>query len=140
MLEFNPPISERGTEALIAIAYSSTDVWQQAAIDQANAEFRKQAVSEGFIQKKLNDRKEEEAHLEAAYQQQLEANAIEGYSIPMMLYIVLASPLILIGKWTVDLSLFEIKEHHYQRKFRQRLLLLLGGLVFWFTVIALEIN
>lgn len=140
MTEFKPPISERGTEDLIAIAYSTTEMWQQTAIDQAHDELRKRAIPKEFIQKVLDEWEEEERQVEIAYQKQLEANALEGYTIPIMAYIVLATPFILAGKWTVDLSLTELKEGNFKKKFRQRLLLLLGGLVFWFVVIAMSIK
>jgi hypothetical protein len=140
MIEFNPPIPTRETEELIEIAHSSIEIWQQTAIDQAKEELVNRGVSKEFIQSTLGNWREEARLEEIAYKRQLEENAIESYSVLKMCYILLVAPLILTGKWGVDLSLSELKEANFKRKFRQRLLLLIGGLIFWFLIIVFEIK
>lgn len=131
MTEFNPPISTRDTEELIAIANGTTDNWQQEAIDQAIDELRKRNITREQQNRILDLWKNEDEKLELAYQRQLEQNETEGYSTGKMIYIFLVAPFILVGRWTVDLSLIELKRENYIKKFKQRLFLLLGGTTFW---------
>jgi hypothetical protein len=134
--EFIPPISSRETKELIAIANSSTEDWQQLAIDQAKEELIKRRVDQSQQQKVLSEWKEKEQQLEIEYQKQLERNETEGYSTGKMVYIFFTTPFILSGKWTVDLSLSELKKENYQRKFRQRLILFISGLIFYTLLFA----
>lgn len=140
MKEYNPPISNRDTEELIAIANGTTDDWQQDAINQAIDELKKRNVTKEQQNKILEQWKKEEEKLELAYQKQLEQNETEGYSTGKMVYIFLVAPLILAGRWTVDLSLRELKRENYQKKFKQRFLLLLGGTTFWILFLVSGAN
>lgn len=141
-MEYNPPIPARDTEELIEIANGTADDWQQEAINQAKEELKKRRVTKEYQDKILDGWKRETEELDLAYQKQLKINETEGYSIVKMIYIFLVAPLILIGRWTVDLSLIELKSENYQKKFRQRLFLLLGGTAFWilFLIISGDIN
>ncbi len=139
MTEFNPPIRQRETDELIAIAYGTVDDWQQLAIDQALEELNKRGISKEYRERLLDKWKKEEKRLEEIHQRQLEQNAIEVYSLQKMIYIFIAAPMILVGKWTVDKSLFELKRENYQRKFKQRLLLLISGTFFWFLMLQLSL-
>jgi hypothetical protein len=44
-MEFIPPVSERETDELIAIANSTTDDWQQEIIEQSKVELNKRGIS-----------------------------------------------------------------------------------------------
>jgi hypothetical protein len=57
-----------------------------------------------------------------------------------MIYILLVAPFILMGKWTVGLSLRELKRENYSKKIKQRLFLLIGGIVFWILIAELSFN
>lgn len=140
MTEFNPPISARETDELIAIANDNTDNWQQDAIEQAKDELRKRNVTRDYQNKILEKWEKEEENAELEYQRQLEVNATESYSIGKMVYIFLVAPFILLGKWTVDISLGDLKRENYQKKFKQRLFLLLGGTLFWILFLAVNVG
>jgi TPP-dependent pyruvate/acetoin dehydrogenase alpha subunit len=46
MSEYRPKIAKRQTDEVIEIANSSTEVWQQEAIDQAKSELIKRNITE----------------------------------------------------------------------------------------------
>jgi len=140
LTEYNPPIKLRETDELISIAYGSVDNWQQLAIDQAKEELTKRGISNEYIEELLATWKKEEKRQEESYNRRLESNALEVYSILKMIYIFFAAPMILIGRWTVDKTLFELKRENYKRKFRQRLFLLIGGIFFWYLMLKTRIS
>ncbi len=140
MTEFNPPIQNRETEELVSIAYGTLDKWQQLAIDQAREELKRREVSKEFQEMLVTKWKEEEKQLEEMHQRQLVQNALEVYSTQKMIYIFIVAPLILVGKWRVDKSLFTLKRENYQKKFSQRLFLLLSGTIFWFLILHIVSN
>ncbi len=140
MIEFNPPISRRDTEELIAIANGTIDDWQQDAIDQAKDELNKRKVTRYDQDKTLDRWKKKAEKLELAYQKKLEQNETESYTIEKMIYIFLMAPFILARQWTVGLSLSELKKENYQKKFNQRLFLLLGGTTFWILFGVINAN
>jgi len=74
MMEYNPQIQKRDTEELIAIANSTANEWQQAAIDQAREELTKRGITKEFEQKVIQKWEEELHQIEAAYQKKLEHN------------------------------------------------------------------
>ena len=140
MTEFNPPIETRETFELIAIANGTLDEWQQDAIDKAKDELRNRRISEEYQKLVLDNWIKEKKELEIAYQKQLQRNKTESYATLDMIYIFLVAPFILIGKWTVGLSLRELKRENYSKKIKQRLLLLIGGIGFWISISALSFN
>ncbi|OFX18460.1 MAG: hypothetical protein A2033_07510 [Bacteroidetes bacterium GWA2_31_9] len=140
MTDFNPPIEIRDIEELIAIANSSVEYWQQEAIDKAKKELKKRGITKEQQQEILDKFANEEKQFEIEYQKQLESNATEKYSFIIMIYIFFIAPLILLGRWSVDYSLIELHKENYKIKFKQRLLLLLGGLSFYIVFFAIGIN
>jgi hypothetical protein len=142
MMEYNPQIQKRDTEELIAIANSTTKEWQQAAIVQAREELTKRGITKEFEQKVIQRWEEEFHQIESAYQKKLEHNEFEGYTAGKMLSVFLSAPFILGGRiWrSEDLSLSELRHENYQKKFRQRLFLLLGGVVFWVLLFIASLN
>jgi hypothetical protein len=133
MMEFNPQIQKRDTEELIAIANSTTSEWQQAAIDQAREELNKRGITKEYEQKTILRWEEEQRRFELEYQNELEQNVSKTYSLFEMAGIFFSAPFILGGrqKWSNDLSLSELRQNNYKRKFRQRILLLISGTTFW---------
>lgn len=140
MTEFNPPIETRETFELIAIANGALDEWQQEAIDQAKEELKKRGITEKYQKKVIDKWTEERNQLEIAYQKQLELNKEESYSTGEMIYILLVAPFILMGKWSVGLSLRELNRENYSKKIKQRLFLLIGGIAFWVLIAVLSFN
>jgi len=117
-MEFRPPISNRATVELIEIANSSTEFWQQAAIDQAKVELEKREISKEYQQSVIDEWFEEEKMLEIAYQKQLLLNETERYTWGEMLGILFASPFIMAGRWYFELSLPELKRQNFKKKFK----------------------
>ncbi len=140
MTKYNPPIHERETDELLAIAISSVDYWQEEAIDLAKIELEKRGVTKEFINKRKVEYEKQINLADLKYQRQLELNEFESYSTTKMIYIFVVAPLILLGRWEVDSSLFELKSENYQRKFRQRLGLLIFGTCAWGLYIYLIIR
>jgi hypothetical protein len=132
-LEFNPPINERDDLELIAIAFSTTDDWQQTAIDQAKKELANRGISEEFQLNVVRKWEEAEKLEEIKHQEQLKKNATEKYDFAEMLYVLILSPLILTGKInsTSRLTLTELYKENYKIKFIQRIVLLILGIGLW---------
>ncbi|WP_159025731.1 hypothetical protein [Aquimarina sp. Aq78] len=73
-------------------------------------------------------------------QNNLEQNKSEGYSKLRMLYIFAIAPFILVGKWTVGKDLIELRNENFKLKFKQRLILLLTGALFWIGIFLYGFN
>ncbi len=140
MTEFYPPIETRETLELIAIANGTLDDWQQEAIDQAKVELKNRGITEDYQKRFIDKWIEERKESEITYQKQLELNKTASYSNSEMICILLLAPFILMGKWTFGLSLSELKRENYSKKIKQRLLLLIGGIGFWISIIVLGSN
>ncbi|WP_027391829.1 hypothetical protein [Aquimarina latercula] len=52
-----------------------------------------------------------------------------------MLYIFAVAPFILVGKWTVGKDLIELRNENFKLKYKQRLILLLTGTLFWIAFV-----
>lgn len=132
-MEFNPPIRERENLELIAIAYSNTDYWQQEAIDQAKKELNNRGITEEYQLKVIKRWEEAEEKERLLYQEQLNRNSTEKYTLGEMLYITFLSPLILTGKIysSSRLTLTELHRENFKIKFKQRLVLLILGVGLW---------
>ncbi|MFD2162475.1 hypothetical protein ACFSJU_08720 [Paradesertivirga mongoliensis] len=136
---FRPPINSRPTEALIGIKYSSTDYWQQEAIDQATIELELRGVTKEE-EEKLLDKWQRLVELEEKREQKrLERNEQEGYKKVEMIEIFFTAPLIFLGKWHAGLSLFELRENNFKRKYDQRLYLLIAGTASWMLYIGFSV-
>ena len=137
MSEYYPKISERQTDELIEIANSSTKVWQQDAINQAKFELIKRNITE----KQQNDFFEQKAEEINDYSISVElkrkSNEFEKCNIFEMIFIVIASPFILIRQWRI---LYQLKEENYFLKFKQRLILLIFGMILWFGCFYYSFN
>jgi len=140
MTFFNPPISERPTEELILIANGTTEDWQQEGIDQAKSELQKRNISREYQNKVFEKWEQKNKRRERAYQQKLERNKEEGYSLFFMFFIFLIAPLLIKGRWFLGPNLRELKQENYQKKFKQRLILLIAGFTFWIILIGSDQN
>ena len=134
MPSFDPPIESRDTEALIAIAHSTTEEWQEVAIASARRELERRGIPPTHQQEVLRRWEAEEKALEEALEKVMIQNAKESYTFLQMLRIFLLAPFYITGKAEDDESLNDLKELNYKRKFRQRIFLLLGGIIFWIIV------
>ena len=140
MTKFTPPISTYNTEELIGIIYSEKGAWVEDAKNQAKQELIKRNVSQKEQEKVvLKWEKETTKHL-ADLDNQLKKNKDISYSKLRMLYIFAVAPLILVGKLRVGKDLFELKDDNFQIKFKQRLILLITGTIFWTLLLIYHIN
>jgi len=136
MTTYSPPIESRPTDELIGIKNSSTDDWQQEAIDQAKAELEKRGVTYQDEQKYFQTQAVETKKAEAELQEQRERNAVESYTLPMMWYLFIFSPFVLFNKWQYN-GFSDLKAGNYQLKIRQRRKLLIGGVLAWVIISVL---
>lgn len=129
MTHYNPPIETRDTDDLIIISKSSTDEWQQAAIDIAKDEL----IKRGLTQTKIDSRYSE---LEYEFNEQIETElkiaSEEDYSIFEKIWIILFWPRELFHDWY-------LKRDGYTLKAKRRIQLILTGLIFYVIIILTSI-
>lgn len=129
MTHYNPPIETRDTDDLIIISKSSTDEWQQAAIDIAKDEL----IKRGLTQTKIDSRYSE---LENEFNEQIETElkiaSEEDYSIFEKIWIILFWPRELFHDWY-------LKRDGYTLKAKRRIQLILTGLIFYVIIILTSI-
>lgn len=134
--EFYPKISKRTTEELILIANSTTKQWQKEAIQQAIEELQKRNISEqdqdDFLSKKMEIMEKHYIDLEL----KRKSNAIEKYNIYEIVFIILFAPF-LIGRWNV---FYNLKTQNYLIKYKQRIILILIGIILWFGYLYYSFN
>lgn len=130
--KFIPPIEDRDTDELIAMALGSTDHWQEEAIKQAKEELIRRNISEEYQNKVLSKWEDEARKFQEEWQKQLEENATKRYSIFQLLIIFLASPLILLVKIDYDQSVTELKQENFKIKAKQRTIALIVGAIIYF--------
>ncbi|WP_299437107.1 hypothetical protein [uncultured Aquimarina sp.] len=134
MTEFNPPISIRDTEELIAIVNSGKGHWQKEAIDQARNELIKRNVSQDEQEKVVPNWNK----LDEEYFQELgetfEENQDKSYSILKKVSIFVFAPLIIFNSLAEDTGLLSLFKENSKLRFKQRLILLLTGTMFWLIV------
>lgn len=135
MSKFNPPIENRDVNELIAIANSTTEYWQQEAIDIAQNELRKRGVTKELQERIIEKWHKESEKLEIEYEKQLESNKNESYTIWEMGKIIILAPFFLFGRLIDDYTIFNLRKENYIKKFWQRLILLLFGIIFWILFI-----
>lgn len=128
MPEYYPKISERQTDELIEIVNSTTDFWQQDAIDQAKIELIKRNITEKQQDHFFDKKAEEIDDYFKSLELKRKSNEIEKYNIFEMLLILIISPFIFWSQWKV---LYELKQENYILKFKQRLILLTLGMIIW---------
>lgn len=130
--KFIPPIEDKDTDELIAMAHSSTEHWQEEAIKQAKEELIRRNISEEYQNKVISEWEEEARKFQEEWQKQLEENATKRYSILQQLIIFLASPLILLGKIDYDQSVTDLKQENFKIKAKQRIIALIVGAIVYF--------
>jgi HD-like signal output (HDOD) protein len=140
VIEFKPPISSRETDELIAIVNDSTDSWQHEAIDQANEELAKRNISREYQIRVLKKWDKQAKKLDYIYQNRIKLNEHEGYSLIKMVCIFFLTPAILLRRWNFDMSLRELREENFKKKYNQRLSMLLFGSIFYILWILSSAN
>ena len=136
IIEYDPPIAERSTEELIAMAHGTTEEWQQEVISQARAELIRREITPEQQEKVLRAWSERELRLQAWYEKKLAANATESYSTREMILIFLGSPFIFAGGFYIVREIFNLRRENYRRKARQRIALLAGGIACYLLLLV----
>jgi hypothetical protein len=137
MSDYYPKIAERQTDELIKIANSSTEVWQQDAINQAKFELIKRNITEKQQDDFFEEKAEEINDYFKNVEQKRKSNEIEKYNIFEMILILIISPFILMRQWRV---LYELKQENYILKYKQRIILLTLGMIIWFGFFYYEFD
>ena len=137
MSDYYPKIAERQTNELIEIANSSTEVWQQDAINQAKFELIKRNITEKQQDDFFEEKAEEINDYYKNVEQKRKSNENEKYNIFETILIVIISPFILIRQWGV---LYQLKQENYNLKFKQRIILLTLGMIIWFGYLYYEFD
>jgi hypothetical protein len=101
MSEYRPKISERLTDELIEIANSSTEFWQQDAINQAKIELIKRNVTEKDQDDFFDQKAEEKEEYFKNEELKRQSNEIEKYKAFEMILILSIAPFILIDQWRI---------------------------------------
>ncbi len=133
MTKFNPPIPERETDELIQIAYSSSEQWQQEAINQAKQELIKRNVTQeqqNEIVEKWNKETDEYFEKES---ERLANNKTESYEVWEMAILFVFGPILFLYPYFFNShSLFILRGQNYFLKFKQRIIILGLSFIVWF--------
>jgi len=142
MEEYSPPIKERETAELIYIYISPKGDWLDDAIKQATEELYRRGITADELNtfSVENQRRTEEE--QKKYQEKLEQNATESYSILKMVFIFFGAPLIFYPRFYSfgGKTVSDLKRENYKIKYRQRLFLLIGGAIFWIILFRFSLN
>lgn len=130
-MKFDPPIASRDTDELIGIANGTTEHWQQEAIDQAKLELVKRNVSRKYQDKKLKQWEKREQYWVREGEKIHQKEIKKGYTISEMIGILIFAFPILMGRSHHGRSLLDLKKEGYKKKFKQRLILLILGVIFY---------
>lgn len=134
MSDFIPPFSERTIEELVIISNSSTEHWQQEAINLAKRELTKRGVSKVEEERIISGFEKEDEEYIRNLEIWLESNKIESYKVWEMIVLLLFGPIIIIKPYIFSsYNLFNLKGDHYFLKFKQRIFLFCLSFILWFS-------
>jgi hypothetical protein len=115
-------------------------VYKSSEDDELRNESLEKLLDFGLDEKQIKERfekiKSEKDTLKAfdrAWKKQSERNELEKYTIVEMIKIFLFGPYELFKFFNSGLT--ELRDFNYKTKFRQRLILLISGTIFWIVVI-----
>lgn len=137
-MDLRPPIAIRSTEELLRMA-SDAGTWQPEARALARMELERRGTPAAVVEERERAFKEA-AQARAAL---LERHATESYPWHALAGILLIAPLLVLGKVVgstffldVKLGLTELDRRNYRRKYRQRMAMLIAGVLGWSLLIA----
>jgi len=132
MTDFIPPFSERTAKELIIISNSSTDHWQQEAINQAKSELLKRGISKNDQEEILNGIDEEIKQYNEELEIWLENNKTESYKVWEIFVLFLFGSIIFIKPYFFShYNLFNLKGDNYFLKFKQRIIIFCLSFISW---------
>ena len=136
MNKFYPPFSERETEELIEIAHSSTEHWQQDAINQAKNELVNRKITQKEQQEILEKWNKEFREFAKDEAERLEKNKTESYQVWEIIILLLFGPMLFIRPYIFNShSLFTLRRENYFLKFKQRIIIFAVSFMAWFLYI-----
>lgn len=134
---FTPPIESRSTEELLSIA-ADPGAWQPEARALAEMELDRRGVP----RRSVDEAKVMASERHAADLRQRAFNAEESYSAGTMVRIFLTAPFLVLMKlisWKFHLpfrlGLTELDKENFNRKYRQRMTMLVAGTSLWMLVL-----
>ena len=136
MTRFHPPFSERETEELIEIAHSSTEHWQQEAINQAKNELANRKITQKEQHEVLEKWNKELTEFAKKEAERLEKNKTESYRVWEMIILFLFGPILFMKPYIFNShSLFTLRGENYFLKFKQRIIIFGLSFIAWFLYI-----
>ena len=135
-MDFSPPLSERSDKELFDII-SNDDKWQDEIQRLANDEL----LHRHYTIDKISDEKKRRKTIISDYidrQQKIrQSNAVESYTLTEMVIFILTFPIYLFFSLAIRRNLLEkfieLEKDNYKKKFRQRIVLVFIGIIFWYT-------
>jgi len=137
MTEFKPPISERETETLIAIANCNDEnIWQREATLQAKKELFKRNISQEEQNEVIERWNKEAEVLFKKEAKKLEKNKTESYLTWEMIILFLFGPLLFMRPYLFNShTIFTLRSENYYLKFKQRIIVFLLSFIAWYFYI-----
>jgi hypothetical protein len=132
-MKYDPTIKERSRQELLDIAICDDNYWQDEAIDLAKKELESRKVSRSELSDHIRKREEGKKNYEKWQLRKSRENATKGYTALSMLGIFFMAPWALLGRLRFGMNVFGLRRKNYTKKFNQRLLLIIGGMIFWIT-------
>ena len=136
-MDFHPPIPSRSTAELLKMA-ADAETWQP----EARALARMELDRRGVLAQEVEEREQEFKETSLAHHELRGQHARESYSLWKILGIFLSAPLLILGKvfggklgLDVKLGLSELDRRNYKKKYRQRMAVLIAGILFWIVLL-----
>ena len=133
-MDYYPPLSERSDKELFDII-SNDDKWQEEIQQLANKELLHRHYTIGKIKNEKEHRKLIISNFIDREQKQREDNAAKSYTVLEMFLIILIFPFHFIFLYNPLEKFAELEKYHYNKKFRQRIVLIILSILFWILVI-----
>lgn len=133
--EFTPAVTERDTDELIGIVYAPAGDYQEEFVRQAKAELIRRGVTQEEQDAKIQEWARAEKEAERLAQIERMENAQKVYPLGKKIAIFLGAPFVLLGRTYLWESYSELKQENFVIMARQRLILLVGGVIFYVLLI-----
>lgn len=131
---YSPPIKERSTDELLKIVETPED-WREDALSTARDELQKRGVP--ISQQKRREKSNKQFQKRAS-----KVKSEATFSLKEKISILVFAPFILAVRFEfipipTGLSTWELKSEGFQRKWKQRLLLITLGNLIWLLILIL---
>lgn len=123
---------------LIAIAHCYRKAYSDEEIAEAEKELEKRGISEEEQWARLDTWDKEKEAVKKVRKHILRKD--EGYTIFRMALILLTAPFVIFSSPLFGMPLSQLKEEGYERKYKQRLILIAVGSLLWGMAIIARVN